>query len=100
MDNEQAESTPVLMTAMHAHLQAIAKRPLDAAMLVELEKTCLLARQLFAIGKMPDALAKNHLLGNTPFGEHGVPDAQFSAYFGQSMKGALLGFQLVRGALS
>lgn len=56
----------LLEQAMHQHLQAIALRPMTPRTLLELEKTCRLARELFAIGKMPDALQKgNYFPPNT-----------------------------------
>jgi hypothetical protein len=55
-------SDALLASALHLHLQAVAKRPIDAAMLLELEHTCLLARQLLAVGKQPDAFSRRNLV--------------------------------------
>lgn len=51
-----------LLAALHLHIQSIGARPIDARMLLELEKTCLLARELIAIGKAPDAHRKQNLI--------------------------------------
>lgn len=59
------ETTPnPLLAALHLHIQGISQRPIDARMLLELEKTCLLARELLAIGKAPDALRKSAMLSD------------------------------------
>lgn len=59
------EPTPnPLLGALHLHIQGISARPIDARMLLELEKTCLLARELLAIGKAPDALRKSAMLSD------------------------------------
>jgi hypothetical protein len=54
--------TQPLVAALHAHIQTVATRPIDIRMLAELEKTCLLARELMVIGQNPDALSKRRLV--------------------------------------
>lgn len=51
-----------LVTALHSHIQVVAARPIDTRMLAELEKTCLLARELMVIGQNPDATQKRRLV--------------------------------------
>ncbi len=51
-----------LVAALHAQIQLVASRPIDLRMLTELEKTCLLARELIVIGKQPDAMQKHNLI--------------------------------------
>lgn len=52
-----------LVAALHSHIQTVAARPIDIRMLTELEKTCLLARELMVVGQQPDALQKRGLVG-------------------------------------
>lgn len=51
-----------LVTALHAHIKEVAARPIDVRMLIELERTCLLAREMMAIGKMPNAMSKHRMI--------------------------------------
>ncbi len=62
---EPAPPSP-LEAALHAQVNAIASRPIDPRMLLELEQTCRLTRELLAIGKMPDAFRKQHLIPGDP----------------------------------
>lgn len=66
MPNENTPEVNPLKEAMHLHLQELSKRPLDATMLLELERTCHLARALFAIGKAPDVLHRHSMFGPGP----------------------------------
>jgi hypothetical protein len=52
-----------LTLALHQQIQAIAARPLDAGMLLELEKTCALARQLLLVSKEPAAGERGAMIG-------------------------------------
>lgn len=56
-----AQAEP-LTAALHAHIKEVAARPLDMRMLIELERTCLLARELMAVGKMPNAMARHKMI--------------------------------------
>jgi hypothetical protein len=51
-----------LVTALHAHIKEVAARPIDVRMLIELERTCLLAREMMAVGKMPNAMSKHRMI--------------------------------------
>lgn len=57
-----------LVVALHAQIQLVASRPIDMRMLTELEKTCLLARELIVIGKQPDAMQKHNLISGNNIG--------------------------------
>lgn len=83
---EKPEPVPPspLEAALHAHINTVADRPCDARMLLELERTCRLARELLSIGKAPDALRKEHLLpggGMDPQSlyESGIGSGQYSS---------------------
>lgn len=50
------DEPPALHTALAAHIQALASRPLTARSLVELQKSCVCVRTLIAIGQDPGAV--------------------------------------------
>ena len=60
--SDEATSDNPLVLALHAQIQLVASRPIDMRMLTELEKTCLLARELIVIGKQPEAMQKHALI--------------------------------------
>jgi hypothetical protein len=68
-----------LVTALHVHIKDIAARPLEMRTLIELERTCLLARELMAVGKMPNAMARRHMI-HSPNMAYG-----FGGEFGEPM---------------
>lgn len=71
-DSEPAvQGNPVLTAVLHQHLQSIAAKPISPRMLAELERTCLLTRELMAVGKHPTALAKRHFINNSYLGDEG-----------------------------
>ena len=67
LDNEAAvQGNQVLTAVLHQHLQTIAGKPISSRMLAELERTCLLVRELMAVGKHPTALAKRSYIHPMP----------------------------------
>ena len=72
----QSTPTPLaeepLITALHTHIKDIAARPLDMRTLIDLERTCLLARELIAVGKMPNAMSRRRMIHSpNMYGEFG-----------------------------
>lgn len=97
----EPESSTLLMAAMHTHLQAVSKRPLTPAMLVELEHTTLLARKLFAIAQDPSSLDKRSLLHSQPYGGNVVGDPiGYAAYPAPMNTSETFGVQAIKELVS
>lgn len=65
-----------LTAALHSNIKNLAARPLDVRMLIELERTCLLTREMLAIGKMPNAMSRRRMIHSTNvgYGDYGSDD--------------------------
>lgn len=79
-----------LIAALHSHIKSVAARPLDQRMLVELERTCMLAREMMMIGKHPNGPMRRGMIHSPNVGmmpmdtDYGMPSP---VYVGGSSPG-------------
>jgi hypothetical protein len=83
MEKPEPPPPSPLEAALHAQVNTIASRPIEPRMLLELEQTCRLSRELLAIGKAPDAFRKQHLIPH----ESGIGSGPMGSTVSMSMGG-------------